>query len=95
MIPGVGGLALSSPEFSKATIHLQNGKTIQIIGENATAKNCYVQSLKVNGKNWESSWLPWKELANGGTLQFTLGKNPSAWGTKADQLPPAFDAIQP
>jgi len=95
MIPGVGGLAVSSPEFSQATIHLQNGRTILVIGENATAENCYVQSLKVNGKNWESSWLPWKELANGGTLHFTLGNTPSAWGTKADQLPPAFEAIQP
>ena len=94
MIPGVGGLAVSSPEFSKATIHLQNGKSILIIGENATAENCYVQSLKVNGQNWESSWLPWKELANGGTLHFTLGNKPSAWGTKADQLPPAFEYIQ-
>jgi predicted alpha-1,2-mannosidase len=95
VIPGVGGLAVSSPEFSKATIHLQNGAKLEIIGKNASAETCYVQSLKVNGRNWESSWLPWKKLAKGGTLQFTLGKRPSAWGTKADQLPPAFDAIQP
>ncbi|MDI1249794.1 MAG: GH92 family glycosyl hydrolase [Lacunisphaera sp.] len=95
MIPGVGGLALSSPAFAKATIHLQNGAKLVIIGANASEENCYVQSLKVNGKQWKSSWLPWKEVAGGGTLEFTLGKEPSAWGTKADQLPPRFDAVQP
>lgn len=95
MVPGVGGLALSSPAFSKATIHLQNGATLEITGVNASEENCYVQSLKVNGRKWEGSWLPWKEVAGGGTLEFMLGKEPSAWGTKADQLPPRFDTVQP
>jgi predicted alpha-1,2-mannosidase len=95
MIPGVGGLTVSSPAFARATIHLQNGAKLEIIGANASEENCYVQSLKVNGKKWESSWLPWQEVAGGGTLEFTLGKEPSAWGTKADQLPPRLDAVQP
>jgi predicted alpha-1,2-mannosidase len=95
MIPGVGGLAVSSPAFARATIHLQNGAKLEIIGANASEENCYVQSLKVNGKKWESSWLPWPEVAGGGTLEFTLGSEPSAWGTKADQLPPRLDAVQP
>jgi predicted alpha-1,2-mannosidase len=95
MIPGVGGLAVSSPEFSKATIHLQSGAIIEIVGTNASADNCYVQKVELNGKTWESSWIPWSALSAGGTLDFTLGNQPSSWGSAASQIPPSFDLIKP
>ena len=43
-IPAVGGLALNSPVFPAAVIHLGNGKSIKIEAENASAPNPYVQS---------------------------------------------------
>jgi predicted alpha-1,2-mannosidase len=95
LIPGVGELAVSSPLFPKTTIQLQNGAKLEIIGKNASSENCFVQSLKVNGKDWQSPWLSWKEFSAGGTVHFTLGKKPSNWGTDASQYAPAFDTMSP
>jgi putative alpha-1,2-mannosidase len=51
--------------------------------ENLSDSNIYVQSVKVNGKNWTSPFLPFGELKNGGTLQFTMGPEPSKeWAVK-------------
>jgi len=90
-IPGVGGLALNSPLFPSATIRLGNGKTIMIEGYNASASNPYVQSLRVNGKPSETTWIPYDTLSQGATLQFKLGNIPNKqWGTKAEDAPPSF-----
>jgi putative alpha-1,2-mannosidase len=93
-IPGVAGFAVGSPLFSKATVRLKNGRTIQIIGENATRENCYVQTLKLNGRNYDSPWIQWRDLEKGATLAFTLNDKPSKWGTDARQTPPSFDAAK-
>jgi len=93
-IPGVAGLVLGSPAFPTATIHLENGHKIQIIGENAAPENCYVQSVKLNGEAWESPWVPWSALAEGGTIIFSLGDKPSAWGQDPGRVPPSFDTLK-
>ena len=95
MIPGVGGLAVSSPLFPKATIHLQNGAIIEIVGKNASAESCYVQKVELNGQTWESSWIPWSALSAGGALNFTLGNKPSSWGQAASHIPPSFATLKP
>ncbi|MGA3324649.1 MAG: GH92 family glycosyl hydrolase [Terriglobia bacterium] len=90
-IPGVGGLALNSPLFSSATIHLGNGKIVKIEGENASDSNPYVQSLRVNGQPSEKTWIPYSTLSQGLTLQFKLGNTPNKeWGTKPEDAPPSF-----
>ena len=92
-IPGVAGFAVGSPLFPKATIHLENGSTIQIVGDGALPGNPYVQKLKLNGNNYTSSWIPWSALSEGATLSFSLGDKPSDWGD--DQPPPSLDAAEP
>lgn len=90
-IPGIGGLALNSPLFPEATIHLGNGKVIKIEANNASAQNPYVQSLTVNGQPYEKTWLSYGLLSRGATLQFTLGNTANKqWGTKPEDAPPSF-----
>jgi len=90
-IPGVGGFCLHSPLFPSATIHLGNGKVVQILGENASATNPYVQSLKVNNKPYESTWITYETLSKGATLEFKLGNTPNkAWGSRPEDAPPSF-----
>ncbi|HEX4263773.1 MAG TPA: GH92 family glycosyl hydrolase [Verrucomicrobiae bacterium] len=93
-IPGVAGFAVGSPMFSKAMVHLENGKTIQILGENASVENCYVQTLKLNRKNYESPWIQWRDLERGTTLDFKLKNQPSKWGSDPRKAPPSFDAAK-
>ena len=90
-IPGVGGFALDSPLFPKAVFHLGNDKVVTIEGENASASNPYVQSLSVNGKPYERTWITYDTFGQGATLQFKLGPTPNKeWGTKPDDAPPSF-----
>ncbi|KAH7031117.1 glycoside hydrolase family 92 protein [Microdochium trichocladiopsis] len=58
----------------------------------------YVQSLKVNGQEWNKSWVTWDDIfaarANGGggesTMDFVLAATPGAWATGEDsELPPS------
>lgn len=79
--------AIGSPLFTKATVNLQNGRKIVINAPGNSRSSVYVQSLKVNGKAYNSTSLPHSLLAKGATLDFKMGPSPSAWGTGAGAAP--------
>ena len=62
-------------------MHLSNGKQFTMAAKNLSDENIYVQSVRLNGRDWDSPFLPYRELKNGGSLIFTMGSNPGAWGT--------------
>ncbi|WP_371320697.1 GH92 family glycosyl hydrolase [Saccharothrix yanglingensis] len=82
--------AIGSPLFTKATVHLENGKKLVVNAPKNSARNIYVQSLKVNGKKWDKSYLDHSSIAAGGTLDFDMGSSPSRWATAADAAPPSL-----
>ncbi|GER92141.1 hypothetical protein KDW_63030 [Dictyobacter vulcani] len=50
-----------------------------------------MQSLKVNGASSTHPWLPESFIANGGTLQYTVGSTPNTtWGSSAADAPPSY-----
>ena len=72
---------IGSPAVPKAVMHLSNGKKFTMRAENLSDQNIYVQSVKLNGRSWNTPFLPYRELKNGGTLVFTMGPQPNpAWG---------------
>ncbi|PSL53928.1 putative alpha-1,2-mannosidase [Saccharothrix carnea] len=89
--PGRAELVLASPQFPGITIKRGNGATITITAPNASDSVKYVQSLQVNGTASTKPWLPASLVAQGGTLQFTLGSVPSSWGSGPADAPPSFD----
>jgi predicted alpha-1,2-mannosidase len=82
--------AIGSPLFTKATVNLENGKKIVVNAPENSARNVYVQSLKVDGREYTSTSLPHDLLADGATLDFAMGPEPSDWGTGADDAPPSL-----
>ncbi|WP_399084415.1 GH92 family glycosyl hydrolase [Streptomyces sp. BBFR2] len=87
LVMGQGEYAVGSPLFTKATVHLENGRDLVINAPRNSARNVYVQGLKVNGKPWTSTALPHALLARGATLDFSMGDRPSAWGTGKNAAP--------
>ncbi len=85
--PGSGEYVLGIPLFDEVTIKLENGKKF-IIKANQSQANDYVAATKLNGKKSTKSYLNHTDIANGGELQFILGKeqNPN-WGTKINDQP--------
>ena len=73
---------IGAPQIPKATMRLSNGKTFTMTAENISDQNIYVQSVRLNGKKWDSVFLPYRELKNGGAIVFTMGPQPNKdWGT--------------
>ncbi|MER5253137.1 GH92 family glycosyl hydrolase [Streptomyces sp. NPDC002855] len=87
LVMGSGEYAIGSPQFTKMTVHLDGGRDLVVKAPKNSAKNVYVQGLKVNGKKWNSTALPHKAIARGGVLEFDMGPKPSAWGTGKNAQP--------
>ncbi|MEV7711945.1 GH92 family glycosyl hydrolase [Streptomyces sp. NPDC088270] len=87
LVMGGGEYAIGSPLFKKTTVHLENGRDLVVRAPKNSAKNIYVQGLRVNGKKWTSTSLPHDLLAEGGVLDFDMGPRPSSWGTGKDAAP--------
>ena len=83
---------LSSPIFDQITIHLDKdyyqGVNFKIDVLNNSPKNKFIQSVKLNGKPLNQSWLYHKDLVKGGNLEYVLGEEPNYdWGTALESLP--------
>ncbi|WP_181767016.1 GH92 family glycosyl hydrolase [Streptomyces albidus (ex Kaewkla and Franco 2022)] len=87
LVMGSPEYAVGSPLFTKATVHLENGRDLVVKAPDNSARNVYVQGLKVNGKTWHSTSLPHGLIARGGTLEFDMGPSPSRWGTGEKNAP--------
>lgn len=79
--------AIGAPLFEKATIHLENGKDLVINAPNNSKENKYVQGLQVNGEAYTKNYITHEDIAEGGTLDFDMGPEPSDWGSKLTDLP--------
>jgi predicted alpha-1,2-mannosidase len=81
---------IGTPSFPEADITLASGKTLRIIAHNLDSEhiNRFVQSATLNGAPLDASWFRHKQIANGGTLVFTMGSAPTKWGTT--NLPPSM-----
>ena len=76
---------IGAPQMKRVTMHLSSGKNFTMTAENFSDQNIYVQSVRLNGRNWNSPFLPFSELKDGGTLVFEMGPNPNKqWGVIAD-----------
>lgn len=79
--PGTDYYVIGSPWFEKITINLENGKTFVINVEKFSEQNLYIQAAKLNGFNYNASYLKHADIMKGGTLTFTMGALPSVkWG---------------
>lgn len=86
--PGIPVYAIGSPVFQDATITLSNGRTLRIKADNTSDRNKYIQSVKINGKEWTKTWFSHNDIADGGVMEFVMGDTPNYdWGTGS--VPPA------
>lgn len=92
--------ALGTPIFPTATVDLENGRSFRVNAIGVSAKNFYVQSVRLNGKPLRRSYITHAEINAGGTLEFTMGPQPNAkWFltkpvSKIDRDSPAVPTIE-
>ncbi|HXC35295.1 MAG TPA: GH92 family glycosyl hydrolase [Candidatus Acidoferrales bacterium] len=89
-LPGSDILVLGSPLFPTAVVHLKTGD-ITITAGGAPKDVPYVQSLKLDGRNWNKPWLRFSQISYGGTLAYDLAATPNtSWGARASEAPPSY-----
>ncbi|MGH8024488.1 MAG: GH92 family glycosyl hydrolase [Limisphaerales bacterium] len=82
---------IGSPLFGRATIHLGNGKDLVIVARHNSARNCYIQSAKLNGRPWNKPWFSQSDIAGGARLEFVMGPRPNMnWGSAPEDAPPSM-----
>jgi predicted alpha-1,2-mannosidase len=94
--PGIPTYDVGSPIFERATVHLKNGKDFMIIAHNTSRDNKYVQSIRLNGRPLDQVWFRHADIANGGTLEITMGDTPNSMlGADPATFPPDSLDIRP
>ncbi len=88
--PGSPTYNIGSPFFDEVTMQLGNGKTLRIVAQNNSENNKYIQSARLNGKEWTKPWFSHEDIRNGGTLELVMGdKANRSWGTASQDAPPS------
>ncbi|MEE9430065.1 MAG: glycoside hydrolase domain-containing protein, partial [Melioribacteraceae bacterium] len=87
--------AFGSPIFNKVTINLENGKKFTVKAESVSKDNKYIQSVTLNGKEYNKSWVKHEDIMNGSTLIFKMGDSPNkTWG-EAKESRPFTEPLEP
>ncbi len=85
--PAGGKYIIGSPLFNEACINVGDGKTFTVKAVNNSDENIYVQSVMLNGKRYDKSYIDYRDIIAGGTLELTMGSKPSKWGTNKKNRP--------
>jgi len=86
--PGINQYVIGTPLFKKATLHLQNGKIFTISAKNNSKNNFYIQSAKLNDKNYKNTFINFDDIQKGGSFKFNLGNTPNKqWGDNNSNAP--------
>lgn len=85
--PAGGKYIFGSPLIDQAVIKVKDNKEFKIIAHNNSSENKYIQSIRLNGKEYIKYYIDFKDIESGGTLEFEMGNKPSkTWGTTEDVL---------
>ncbi|MCM3781348.1 glycoside hydrolase family 92 protein [Neobacillus mesonae] len=87
--PGDVNFLIGSPIFSEVKLNLDGGKVFTIKADNVSSENRFIQSAKLNGNEFDQSWIRYEDIMAGGTLSFEMGSEPNtAWGATSASAPP-------
>jgi len=85
--PAGGKYIIGSPLFNETRINVGDGKTFTIKAVNNSDENIYIQSATLGGKPYDKSYINYRDIASGGTLELIMGPKPSTWGTSKESRP--------
>lgn len=92
--PGLPIYNIGSPLFEDVQISLPSGKVFRIIAKNCSDTNKYIQSARLNGKEWNKPWFAHDDIKDGGTLELKMGPKPNIhWGAEEESMPPSADPL--
>lgn len=75
--PGTDQYVLGTPLFKKATVHFENGKTLEIKAPQNSCTNLYIKDMKVNGVEYSKNYVTHSLLQNGGVVDCVMSDTPN------------------
>ena len=85
-VPTRAELALTTPLFPRAVVHLAGGRSLKI---DARGSGRYVSSLRLDGLARNQGWLPASAVISGGHLVYQRSDQPSrTWASRPGDVPP-------
>jgi predicted alpha-1,2-mannosidase len=89
--PGSDEYILGSPLFEKMTVHLENGKSMQINAPGNSKSTRYIEEFRLNGKNYTRNYLRHQDLMDGAHINLRMSDKPNTTrGTKSSDFPYSF-----
>lgn len=87
--PAEGLYVFGKPMVNRAILHVGD-KPFEIIVKNMTPENIYVQSVTLNGEDYNKLYISHQDIVDGGILEFNMGSYPSCtFGTSEGSMPPS------
>ena len=75
--PSNGAYIFGSPLFDEVVLNIPGQKQFKILAKNNSDKNIYIQSVLLNGEDYQYSYITHKQILEGGELEFVMGSNPN------------------
>ena len=74
--PVSGKYEIGTPLYPEMKMHLANGKTFTILAPAVSKENIYIQSVKLDGKPYDKSYITHEQIMNGSIFEFEMGNKP-------------------
>ncbi|MEU6357336.1 GH92 family glycosyl hydrolase [Streptomyces sp. NPDC047072] len=90
--PGTPDLSVHSPLFPRVVLDLPGtGRDLDLRAPKAAADTPYVHGLRLNGRDWQRTYLPQSAVTKGARLDFDLSATPDkSWAASAKAEPPSY-----
>lgn len=89
--PGSDEYILGSPLFEKMTVHLENGRSIQINSPGNDPSKRYIDNFKLNGKEYSKNYVTHGDLMNGAVIDVRMSETPNKTrGINKSEFPYSF-----
>ena len=75
--PGSPEYALGSPAIRNAKIQLENGKVFEVVVENQSKENVFVDKVTLNGTPLHTPFIKHSDIEQGGRLHFYMTSQPN------------------
>ncbi|CAK7240619.1 MAG: hypothetical protein STHCBS139747_002064 [Sporothrix thermara] len=91
-VAGQSVYLLTAPFFREVRIRARNGRdaVFRVRNFDPTYAAKYIQSATLNGRPYTRSWITHDIFMTGGVLEYTVGTEEGAWGTRDEDLPPSY-----
>ena len=76
--PVSGRYEIGTPMYPEMKMHLDNGKIFMVLAPAVSKENIYIQSVKLDGKPYDKSYITHEQIMNGSVFEFEMGNKPGA-----------------